>query len=133
MKANVRMYYDGPALVQFVTRGADVTRRRLQRYWAARHDGDRGDADRRRRQSGDVAFEANQALVRRSLTPSPSFIILFMPCSECERLRTEYFALVAKLNDAVEADEFAVVARVKEIREACQEALADLHQAHPAR
>jgi hypothetical protein len=29
MKANVRMYYDGPALVQFETRGEDVTRRRL--------------------------------------------------------------------------------------------------------
>jgi hypothetical protein len=28
-KASVRMYYDGPALVQFETRGEDVTKRRL--------------------------------------------------------------------------------------------------------
>ena len=29
MKASVTMYYDGPALVEFVTRGSDVTRRRF--------------------------------------------------------------------------------------------------------
>lgn len=29
VKASVRMYYDGPTLVQFETRGEDVTRRRL--------------------------------------------------------------------------------------------------------
>lgn len=28
-KASVTMYYDGPALVEFVTRGSDVTRRRF--------------------------------------------------------------------------------------------------------
>jgi hypothetical protein len=60
------------------------------------------------------------------------------PCSECERLAAQYFACLATLNDAVEADMKSAQLResTADIQQACQEALAAFQkhnkEAHPS-